>query len=56
MRPRLAHAPSADGVCSGTASKMERATRVELAFSVWKTDVLPLDDARISWQGHSDLN
>lgn len=30
---------------------MERATGVEPAFSVWKTDVLPLDDARMIGRG-----
>lgn len=27
---------------------MERATRIELAFSAWKAVVLPLDDARVA--------
>ncbi len=30
-----------------TGSKVERATRIELAFSAWEADVLPLNYARV---------
>jgi hypothetical protein len=30
-----------------TNSSLERATRIELAFSAWEADVLPLNYARV---------
>ena len=40
---------SLSGVCAGerTFVRMERATRIELALSVWKTGALPLSYARV---------
>jgi hypothetical protein len=31
-----------------TRSSLERATRIELAFSAWEADVLPLNYARVA--------
>jgi hypothetical protein len=31
-----------------TKSSVERATRIELAFSAWEADVLPLNYARVA--------
>ncbi len=32
-----------------TKSSLERATRIELAFSAWEADVLPLNYARVTY-------
>jgi hypothetical protein len=40
-----------DRACRPGSGLLERATRIELAFSAWEADVLPLNYAR----GHSIL-
>jgi hypothetical protein len=37
-----------------TKSSVERATRIELAFSAWEADVLPLNYARTSHNANHD--
>jgi hypothetical protein len=36
-------------------SAMERATRIELAFSAWEADVLPLNYARTGHNANQDV-
>ena len=41
-------------LASSLADDSERATRIELASSVWKTEALPLSYARLTW-GNNEL-
>jgi hypothetical protein len=38
-----------DGVSVNQLKLLERATRIELAFSAWEADVLPLNYARMPY-------